>query len=181
MLAGERGIDSPVSWKGICSDGNSGRVSWRWEFQHDEFLSSNLLLSAVQRLDMRAGWKQKLLHFFCFQVNIFFHENILWAVDTGFTGSANMFQEVVKFKACMFLLSLLLSSICFQLFLTVWFMNTLLPTPDRRNNIVKLISAAAYLQSIEFFLLPFRKLFLGSAERKLHAASLLQSRSVTKC
>lgn len=35
---------------------------------------------------------------------------------SGFTGSTNVFQEVVKFKACMFLLSLLLPSICFQLF-----------------------------------------------------------------
>lgn len=29
---------------------------------------------------------------------------------SGLTGSANLFQEVVKFKACMFLLSLLLST-----------------------------------------------------------------------
>lgn len=101
---------------------------------------------------------------------------------SGFTGSANLFQKVVKFKACMFLLSFLLPSICFQLFLAVWFMNMLFFffffSPDRRSNIVKLISAAAYLKSIECFLLSFRKLFLGSAVSKLLAASLLQSRSL---
>lgn len=50
------------------------------------------------------------------------------------------------------------------------------PLLDRKNNNVKLISDALYLKSIECFLLPFRKLFLGSAVSKLLAASIAKQK-----
>lgn len=147
--------------------GVPGRVSWCWEFQHDMFLSSTiLLLSPVQCLDIQAGWKLKLLHFFCFQINIFFQENILWAVGTGFTGSANLFQEVVKFKACMFLLSLLLPSVCFQLFLAVRFMNMLLPATRQKKQCCQTYFSCC-LSEINWILpTVFQKTFSGISWKK---------------
>lgn len=177
------GIDSPVAWKSVCGD----RSSWKSVLmlgipgQHVPLFKllptslSPAMFSHTSCLEVEAS---ALLFPSIFHVKTGKYFIGCW--HSGFTGSANLFQEVVKFKACMFLLSLLLPSICFKLFLAVWFMNVLFFffLPDRRNNIVKLISAAAYLKSIECFLLSFRKLFLGSAVSKLLAASLLQSRSL---
>lgn len=162
--------------------GISGTVFWCWEFLSSLQvpLPPSLSCSAFHHtgcLDVEASA--------LFLVPSTFHvktgKYLMGFWHSGFTGSANLFQEVLRFKTCMFLLSLLLpASDSSFLGCMVHEYTSVFTAPKEKKQCCQAYFSCSLSESIESFLLPFRKLFLGSAVSNF-LQPLLQSRSFTKC